>query len=200
MKNHSLTWLSLALCLVFCGQKTTEAQHKVSIQSKKTVLRHSKDKDNPHSETIIRYPLLSGLTDPTLLERLQKAVMPQGSYKGSLAEMKQDGWLQEVEYRVNCNQNSLLDITYQFSGLGAYPDSFEEYVTLNIKMGKRLRVTDRDGLSQKRILRGIVASEGRLAERHFRSGTESTRPEMSEGRFIGFLELDGVEIISRIGL
>ena len=77
-----------------------------------------------------------------MLKHLQKAAMPQGVYKGSLAELKKDDWLDEVEYTVNCNQNSVLDITYLLSGQAAYPDSFEEYVTVNLKTGKRTGVGD----------------------------------------------------------
>lgn len=130
------------LCFILCMGTRGTAQENVRVREKKVIVRH-KDNDRPaQGSTIIRYPLLSGLSNPALLRRLQTAVMPQGEYKGSLDKMKRDTWLTEVEYRVNCNRKAILDVSYTLMGMGAYPDSFDEHITLNLKTGKRLKARD----------------------------------------------------------
>ena len=133
------------LCFTFGIANTCAAQKNVSIRERKVVVRHSGKDRTAQGDTIIRYPILSGLSNASLLKRLQVAVMPQGTYadhKGSPEKMKRDTWLTDVEYRVNCNRNSILDVTYQLSGMAVYPDSSEEHITLNLKTGRYLKAND----------------------------------------------------------
>src|SRR5579884_129634 len=118
------------------------SQERVGIRLKRIVVPRAQKGSTAQGDTDIQYPVLSGLADKRLLSRLQTAALPQQEFKGSLAAMKKDPWLLYVDYIVNCNRHSILDVSYRMSGSAAYPDSYDEYITLDIKTGKPLRASD----------------------------------------------------------
>jgi hypothetical protein len=97
-------------------------------------------------QAIVRYPVVSGLADPVLLQKVQEAIGLKQVLGQSLAEMQKDyldnNWLSEVSYAVNYNQNNILDLTYTVSGSAAYPSSFEKRVSVSLNTGKKLRAKD----------------------------------------------------------
>jgi hypothetical protein len=120
----------------------------VNLQSKTAVLRFGKQGAAfpDYKEAVIHYPLASGLTNPNILKQVQTAISLKQVLGQSLEEMRQEyienQWLTGVEYVVNYNHNSILDLTYAVSGVGAYPSGFEKWVSVDLKTGKKLQVKD----------------------------------------------------------
>ncbi len=127
---------------------TTTSQSSTSVTLKsKTVRWHSGKKSGgfpAYRETIVRYPIVTGLQDPTVLKKVQTALSLKSILGQSLAELQQDSspWLTDLEYTLNYNQNSILDLTYSISGIGAYPSTSVKRVSLDLKTGNLLRAKD----------------------------------------------------------
>ncbi len=91
----------------------------------------------------IQYPQVRGISNATLLAKVQAAVSLKTIVGRSLEELRADlqevYWLTDINYTVNYNQNFLLDLTYEIAGTGAYPSQFEKHVTVDLKTGQPLR-------------------------------------------------------------
>ncbi len=125
---------------------TTSRSTSVTLKSK-TVRWYSRRKSAGFPEdleTIVRYPIVTGLQDPTVLKKVETAISVKSIVGESLTELKQDPrpWLTELEYSVNYNQNSILDLTYDISGMGAYPSTSQKRVSIDLISGNILRSKD----------------------------------------------------------
>jgi hypothetical protein len=94
-------------------------------------------------EATVHYPHISGIQDPILLDKVQSEVGLKRVIGSSLEELRQDfqetWWLSEIDYKVNYNENFLLDLTYLISGVGAYPSVYEKHLVVDLKTGQKLR-------------------------------------------------------------
>jgi hypothetical protein len=99
--------------------------------------------DFPEKKTAtVAYPVIGGLKDPRVLRRVQSILQIKNVFDTSLAEYRQDRWLDEFGYKVNYNQNSILDITFTQNGSGAYPDTHTKHFALNLKNGSVIKASD----------------------------------------------------------
>jgi hypothetical protein len=120
----------------------------VNLQSKTAVLRFGKKGAAfpDYKEAVIHYPVASGLMSAAILKQIQTTISLKQVLGQSLEELRQEyienHWLTEVEYAVNYNRNNILDLTYVVSGVAAYPNRFEKWVSVDLKTGKRLRARD----------------------------------------------------------
>jgi hypothetical protein len=136
------------LAQVTPSSSPTQHAGSVTIKSKTAVLQHGKKGAAfpDYKEAIVRYPVASELTDPTVLKNVQAAIGLKQVLGQSLTEMQQEYadnfWLSEVDYTINYNQNNILDLTYTTLGSGAYPSSFDKRVSVSLKTGKILRAKD----------------------------------------------------------
>jgi len=108
------------------------------------LLRSTKiTRDFPNRKTaIVRYPIVLGLSDGTVLRRIQNALAIKNVFDSTLEEYQQDSWLTDFDYKVNYNQNYLLDITFVQSGVGAYPDTQTKHFLINLRSGLVIKATD----------------------------------------------------------
>ncbi len=95
-------------------------------------------------ETIVRYPIVTGLQNPTVLKKVETAISVKSIVGESLTELKQDSspWLTELGYSVNYNQNSILGLTYTISGMGVYSSTSQKRVSIDLISGNILRSKD----------------------------------------------------------
>ncbi|WP_404787584.1 hypothetical protein [Altericista sp. CCNU0014] len=140
-----------------------------------------------YREARIQYPIASGLTNATVLQKVQTAISLKQVVGQSLAEMKQEykenQWLTEVAYAVNYNRNNLLDLTYAISGVGAYPSSFEKHVAVNLKTGQRVRAKD---LFKAEGLGAIAQTVDRMMQREIQqkiAEVKQQEPDLGIDRF-----------------
>jgi hypothetical protein len=126
----------------------TKRSGSVMLKSRIAVLQRGKKGAAfpDYKEAIVRYPVASDLADPIVLKNVQASISLKQVLGQSFTEMQQEYkdnfWLSEVSYRVNYNQNNILDLTYTTSGSSAYPSSFDKHVSVNLKTGKRLQAKD----------------------------------------------------------
>jgi hypothetical protein len=118
----------------------------VTLETRTIVLPYGR-KGEPYpnyKEATIRYPAVGGLKNRVILQSVQMAISLNRLMGQSIAEMDHEygGWLDEIDYTVNFNQNNVLDLTYLISGTAAYPDSYEKRVSVNLQTGKVIRVKD----------------------------------------------------------
>lgn len=90
----------------------------------------------------ITYPVISGLKDARVLRRVQSILQLKNVFNSSIAEYREDTWLEEFSYEVNYNKNSILDITFSQTGSGAYPDDQSRHFAINLKNGKVFKASD----------------------------------------------------------
>ncbi|MBD2037921.1 hypothetical protein H6F76_23500 [Leptolyngbya sp. FACHB-321] len=112
-----------------------------------TFVRGKKGQEYPdYKEAIVKYPQVTGLTNPAVLRNVQSAVSLKSVLGQSIAELRAEflasWWLSEIDYTVNYNQNSLLDLTFTRSGSGAYPSSSNKHRLVNLKTGKVVKAAD----------------------------------------------------------
>jgi hypothetical protein len=75
--------------------------------------------------------------DAARTERIQKVLDEQ-----VIDATNDDCWLTFLDYTVHHDSNGVLDISFRFSGSGAYPSTQTAHVTLDLASGRRLRATD----------------------------------------------------------
>jgi hypothetical protein len=137
------SWASLDYPFPSRIATTSQSSTSVTINSK-TVRWHSGKKSAgfpEYRETIVRYPIVSGLQDPTVLKKVETAISVKAIVGQSISELRQDPrpWLTNLEYKINYNQNSILDLTYTISGMGAYPSTSEKRVSIDLISGNILQ-------------------------------------------------------------
>jgi len=100
-------------------------------------------KDFPEKKrATVTYPVISGLKDAQVLRRVHTILQVKNVFDTSIAEYREDNWLQEFSYKVNYNKNNILDITFTQDGSGAYPDTQTRHFAINLKNGNVITASD----------------------------------------------------------
>ena len=100
-------------------------------------------KDFPNKKrAIVTYPVISGLKNAQVLGRVQTILQVKNVFDSSIAEYRDDNWLEEFSYKVNYNKNNILDITFTQDGSGAYPDTQTRHFAINLKNGNVIKASD----------------------------------------------------------
>ena len=107
----------------------------------------------------IRFPLIGGLGDARVLRRVQSILQIKNVFDSSVAEYRQDNWLEEFGYEVSYNKNHILDITFSQSGSGAYPDSQSKHFAINLKNGRVIKASDAFVADKLKSLAGLVRNK-----------------------------------------
>ena len=98
-----------------------------------------------------RPPLLFGTPyrRPSVAAPVQEIVGPSAALKSvvgqSVEELRKDFAespdLDGIDYRANYNRDSILDVTMTENTTGAYPDSDDYYVSLDLKTGRKIKAS-----------------------------------------------------------
>lgn len=151
--------LVLALPISLFALVNVAAQDRVIVQPRRVVLIRSGKlaRDFPERRrAIVRYPIVQGLSEAKVLRRIKNTLAIKNVFDTSLAEYRQDSWLEDFNYKVNYNKNYLLDITFTQSGMGAYPDTSTKHFLINLKNGMVIKAADAFNLSGLETLAGMV--------------------------------------------
>ena len=90
---------------------------------------------------VVNLPVVSGLP-PQVLRKVRAALELKNIFDTSLAEYREDAWLEELDFKVNYNKRHLLDISFWQSGTGAYPDTHHAHRTISLRTGDVLKAQD----------------------------------------------------------
>lgn len=97
----------------------------------------------PHRRrAVVNLPVVGGISDPRVLRKVRATLDLKSVFDTSLAEYRQDAWLEELDFKVNYNKHHLLDITLWQTGTGAYPDTQHKHYTISLRTGDVLRARD----------------------------------------------------------
>lgn len=131
----------------YAVQRTVSTTHddRVTIRPKRVVLvssgEHARQFPERSRATVI-YPVVLGLKDSHVLARVRAILEIKSVFGSSLDEYRDDGWLTDFGYKVNYNQNYILDITFTQSGMGAYPDEHTKHCLINLRNGRLIKRSD----------------------------------------------------------
>ncbi len=124
---------------------THASTDRVVVRSRTVVIiRHGaliKDFPNKKRATVT-YPVVSGLNNPQILRRVQSILQVKNIFESSIAEYREDNWLEDFSYKVNYNRNNILDITFTQEGSGAYPDTQSRHFAINLKNGTVIKASN----------------------------------------------------------
>ena len=120
-----------------------QSSNSVKLKSKIVRWHSGKKGSTEYREAIVRYPIVIGLQNLTVLRKVQTALSLKAIVgQSSLAEFQQDNWLTDLSYAINYNQNSILDLTYTISGMGVYPSTSKKWVSIDLISGNILQAKD----------------------------------------------------------
>jgi hypothetical protein len=105
---------------------------------------------------VVFYPIISGPKDSEVLRKVRAILDFKNIFGSSLAEYRQDAWLTDFDYKVNYNQNYILDITFTQSGIGAYPDTQTKHFAINLRNGELIKAADAFDASSLDTLAALV--------------------------------------------
>lgn len=131
----------------YAGQRTASATRgdRVTIRPRRLVLvrtgEHAKEFPE-RSRAIVIYPVVLGFKDLLVLARVRSILQIKNVFGSSLDEYRDDGWLTDFRYKVNYNRNYILDITFNQSGVAAYPDEQTKHFAINLKSGSVIKASD----------------------------------------------------------
>ncbi|HKO62651.1 MAG TPA: hypothetical protein VJV03_15910 [Pyrinomonadaceae bacterium] len=111
---------------------------KIVITRSPAVTKHAPERKS----AVIVLPMVSGLSDPEVLARVRAALDIKNAFQLTLQEYREDTWLSDFGYEVNYNADYLLDITFTQNGIGAYPDTHQRHLLLNLRNGTRVRAAE----------------------------------------------------------
>ncbi len=91
----------------------------------------------------LSYPVIKGgLSNQAVLNKVRSLLQVENIFDTSIEEYREDTWLYEFDYKVNYNKNYILDLTFEQSGSGAYPDTQQKHLAINLKTGNLIKATD----------------------------------------------------------
>ncbi|HEX8845493.1 MAG TPA: hypothetical protein VF791_12655 [Pyrinomonadaceae bacterium] len=124
---------------------TLDALPRVNIVKRRTVIvRKGKvARDFPERKrAVVSYPVINGPKNSEVLNKIRAALDFPNIFGSSLKEYQEDAWLTDFDYKVNYNQNYILDLTFTQSGVGAYPDTQTKHFAFNLRNGELLKASD----------------------------------------------------------
>ncbi|HEV7747100.1 MAG TPA: hypothetical protein VGO56_19045 [Pyrinomonadaceae bacterium] len=140
---------------------TGAADHAIVNPRKVVITRRSElIKNFPEKKhATITHPVISGLKDARVLRRVQSILQIKNVFDSTIAEYRDDAWLEEFSYEVNYNKNSILDITFSQTGSGAYLDDQSRHFAINLKNGRVFKASDVFVVAKFGALAALVDAE-----------------------------------------
>ena len=140
---HRTLAAALALAaLAFGSLPSAAAEERAAVSRKRVIIVRAGKlaRDFPHKKrAVVNLPVVGGISDPSVLRKVRAALDLKNVFDTSLAEYRQDAWLEELDFKVNYNKNYILDITFWAEGSGAYPDTHIEHLAISLKNGDVLK-------------------------------------------------------------
>lgn len=172
---------SLALLILAAGVTAAAVGDRALIERRRIVIVRTGKLAREFPErrrALVYYPIIRGLPVP-VLRKMRAALEIKNIFDISLAEYREDAWLEEFNYKVNYNKNYILDINFTQSGVGAYPDTQSRHFAFDLRTGETLKAADvfkADSLARlAELVNGRLRAEVRkkVAEGSGRSDVDS---------------------------
>lgn len=121
------------------------ASDRVVIQKRRVVLVRTGEIARRFPErrrAVVNLPVVRSFPDPVVLRKVRAALDLKGLFDTTLAEYREDAWLEEIDYKVNYNKNHILDITIWATGTGAYPDTATRHLAIDLRSGGPIKAAE----------------------------------------------------------
>jgi len=111
--------------------------------SKKVYGRLNVEEDDWRKEFTVRYPIIEGITNDSILYKLNSALSYENVFEVSLDEsIDGDKWLDNLDYNIDLLKKPFLAMTFHMDGIGMYPWHQSQPVVVNFETGHRLKAAD----------------------------------------------------------
>ncbi len=185
MTNSRLSFLILAVPMTLFAMVNVAAQDRIIVQARRVVVvRSGKEvRDFPErKKAIVRYPIVRGLADATVLRRIQNTLAMKNVFDFTLEEFRRTPGLLSFDYKVNYNKNYLLDINFTEESEGAYPDTGTKHLLINMKNGKLVRAADAFNPNSLDALAGLVDRKLKAEVRELNEANEDDKSSDAESK------------------
>src|SRR6266550_4746846 len=185
----------LSLLLLFLAVPNNYSQPATPVQAIRTdrvmvkphtivIVRSGKlARDFPEKRrATIKFPVISGLGDARVLQKVQSILQIKNVFDTSVAEYREDNWLEEFAYKVNYNKDHILDITFSQSGSGAYPDSQTKHFAINLRNGSVIKTSDAFVANKLDSLAGLVKARFQAELAHILKDLAESRSDPEDIR------------------
>lgn len=137
--------VSAAVASALLAPEGAAAQERAVVTKRRVVIVRTGRiaRQFPHRRrAVVHLPVVSGIANAAVLRKVRAALDLKNVFDTSLAEYRQDAWLEELDFQVNYNKNYLLDITFWQTGSGAYSDTHRAHLTISLRTGDVLKAAD----------------------------------------------------------
>ncbi|MDX6529807.1 MAG: hypothetical protein QOH41_2097 [Blastocatellia bacterium] len=173
----------LTLFAMLAQAPSVTAQDHITVQPRRVMLLRSRKvaRGAPErAKAIVRYPIVSGLTDAAALRRIQKTLAVKNVFDSSIEEYRQDSWLTDFDYKVNYNKNYLLDITFTQDGMGAYPSTSTKHFLIDLRRGTVVKSSDAFNPGSLGTLASMANQKLKAEARELSKDVESDKEQDAE--------------------
>lgn len=128
----------------FSQKKASSPSITAIINSNKVTYTRKGDNISEYKRTfVVNYPKIDNVRNPAVRRNLAALINYWRIFGLSLDEnLGSYTWLDSLDYKVNYNKDSLLDISLMMEGSGAYPSRSVKTLVVNLRTGKRIYITN----------------------------------------------------------
>ncbi|HEV2860788.1 MAG TPA: hypothetical protein VGX48_07280 [Pyrinomonadaceae bacterium] len=203
--NRALATALALAALAFASPPTAAAGDHALVSKRRVVIVRTGRLARQFPErkrAIVNLPVVSGIADAAVLRKVRAALDLKNVFDTSLAEYREDAWLEELDFKVNYNKNYILDITLWAEGTGAYPDTNTQHRAISLKTGGVLKARDvfkpdaLDTLARmaNESLRAAVAEQIKVVEEDGDLTDKDSLKEELKGLTFGVKNLDDFKV------
>ena len=129
----------LFLLTIFISMTSIEFAQSVNISPKKVVYKRGSKAPDYKKTMEITFPKIAGPNGA----KIESILSYEKAFKFSIREeIDSIYWLDSAHYKINYNNNSILDVTLIIDGSGVYPSFTQKYLVVNTKTGIRIKPND----------------------------------------------------------
>jgi hypothetical protein len=206
--NRTLAAALALATLAFASSSSAAAEDRAAVTKRRIVIIRTGKLARQFPErkrAVVNLPVVGGISDAKVLRKVRAALDLKSVFDTSLAEYRQDAWLEELDFKVNYNKNYILDITLWAEGTGAYPDTATEHRAISLKTGDVLKARDvfkADSLGPlarmaNERLRAAVAEQVKVVEEDRDLTDKDGLKEQLTGLTFGVENLDNFKVGDR---
>ena len=166
------------------AQRTPRGDRITITRRQLTIVRTGETARNfpERRKAMVVYPVISGPQDQTVLRRVRAILQFKNIFGSTLAEYRENPWLEEFDYQVNYNQNYFLDLTFTETGSAAYPDTHHQHFTIDLRRGRVVKANDV-------FIAGKLEQLAVLVNEKLQQELKDTTPEILKGGDISAADL-----------
>ncbi|MDQ1729379.1 MAG: hypothetical protein QOD33_1504 [Pyrinomonadaceae bacterium] len=104
----------------------------------------------------VTYPVIGGSLNSAVLRKVRSLLEVKNIFDSSLGDYRTEAWLTEFSFKVNYNQNYILDLTFSQNGSAAYPDSQTRHFAIDLRNGTTIKASDVFSADKRVALANLV--------------------------------------------